>query len=87
MEEATNQKTRTGTVTSNKMQKTVVVAVERLVSHPKYKKFIRRRNTFKAHDEEGTCQVGDVVLIQECRPLSKTKRWKVIRVLEKAATV
>lgn len=85
MDEKTRKRTRVGTVTSNKMDKTVVVAVERLVMHPMYKKFIRRRNTFKAHDADNACQVGDQVLIQESRPLSKTKRWTVVEIIEKAS--
>jgi small subunit ribosomal protein S17 len=87
MDQTTSKKTRVGVVASNKMDKTVVVAVERLVLHPKYKKYIRRRNSFKAHDSNNACQVGDRVLIQESRPLSKTKRWVVVEVLEKAALV
>lgn len=79
-----NTKTRVGTVTSNKMDKTVVVSVDRLVRHPMYRKFIRRRNKFAAHDAHNECQVGDRVLIEESRPLSKTKRWVVVKVLEKA---
>jgi small subunit ribosomal protein S17 len=84
MAETTSKKTRIGTVTSNKMEKTVVVAVERLVPHPKYKKYIRRRNTFKAHDADNSCGIGDQVMIEESRPLSKTKRWAVVKVLQKA---
>jgi small subunit ribosomal protein S17 len=78
------RKARVGTVTSNKMDKTVVVMVERLVHHTKYLKFIRRQNKFAAHDAHNACQVGDRVLIEESRPLSKTKRWVVVRTLEKA---
>jgi small subunit ribosomal protein S17 len=78
------RKTRVGTVISNKMDKTVVVKVERLVNHPKYHKFIRRQNKYKAHDAHNACQVGDRVLIEESRPLSKTKRWVVVRTLEQA---
>jgi small subunit ribosomal protein S17 len=78
------RKTRIGTVISNKMDKTVVVKVERLVNHPKYHKFIRRQNKFKAHDAHNACRVGDRVLIEESRPLSKTKRWVVVRTLEQA---
>ena len=78
------RKTRVGTVISNKMDKTVVVMVERLVNHPKYHKFIRRQNKFKAHDAHNACQVGDRVLIEESRPLSKTKRWVVVRSSEQA---
>ena len=73
-----------GVVVSNKMDKTVVVQVERLVKHPLYKKYIRRRNKFMAHDTDNACQIGDRVEITESRPLSKTKRWRVSRILEKA---
>lgn len=73
-----------GTIISNKMEKTVVVQVERLVKHPLYKKYIRRRNKFMAHDKENECQIGDRVMITESRPLSKTKRWRVSRIIEKA---
>ena len=73
-----------GVVVSNKMDKTVVVQVERLVKHPLYKKYIRRRNKFMAHDTENACQIGDRVEITKSRPLSKTKRWRVSRILEKA---
>ncbi len=79
------KKTRLGTVVSNKMDKTVVVAIERVVSHPMYRKYISRRSKFKAHDAENACQIGDRVLIEESRPLSKTKRWLVVKVVEKAA--
>jgi small subunit ribosomal protein S17 len=74
----------TGTITSNKMDKTVVVQVERLVKHRLYHKYIRRRAKFSAHDEANACQVGDKVMITESRPLSKTKRWRVSEILEKA---
>ena len=73
-----------GTIISNKMDKTVVVMTERLIKHPLYKKYIRQRNKFKAHDKDNTCRIGDRVLITESRPLSKTKRWRVSRILEKA---
>jgi small subunit ribosomal protein S17 len=73
-----------GIIVSNKMEKTVVVQVERLVKHPLYKKYIRRRNKFMAHDKDNSCQIGDRVEITESRPLSKTKRWRVSRILEKA---
>jgi small subunit ribosomal protein S17 len=73
-----------GIIVSNKMEKTVVVQVERLVKHPLYKKYIRRRNKFMAHDKDNSCQIGDRVEITESRPLSKTKRWRVIRILQKA---
>lgn len=84
-EQKSARKTRVGTVSSNKMEKTVVVVVERLIHHSKYRKFVRRRNKFKAHDALNSCQIGDRVLIEECRPLSKDKRWVVVKVLEKAA--
>jgi small subunit ribosomal protein S17 len=67
-----------GVVTSNKMDKTVVVSVERRVMHPIYKKFIRRSKKYHAHDENNVCRIGDTVKIRECRPLSKTKCWEVI---------
>lgn len=73
-----------GTIVSNKMDKSVVVQVERLVKHPLYKKYIRRRNKYMAHDQENTCQIGDRVMITEARPLSKVKRWRVSRIIEKA---
>ena len=73
-----------GTVVSDKMQKTITVQVERLVKHRMYKKFVRRRNKFAAHDEGNTCRIGDSVLITESRPLSRRKRWRVSKVLRKA---
>jgi small subunit ribosomal protein S17 len=73
-----------GRVLSNKMQKSVTVAVERLVRHPVYGKFIRRTTKIMAHDEDGTCREGDVVAISECRPISKRKAWRVVEVLERA---
>lgn len=73
-----------GTVVSDKMDKTVVVQVERLVKHRLYEKYIRRRAKFSAHDAENSCRIGDKVLITESRPLSKTKRWQVNQILEKA---
>ncbi len=78
-------KYRNGTVTSNKMEKTVVVQVERLVKHPKYKKYVKQRTRFKAHDEKNACSVGDEVRIIETRPLSKDKRWAVVEVTRKVA--
>ncbi len=78
-------KERKGVVASNRMHKTVVVSVERIVMHPKYRKFLKRRTKVKAHDEKNECQVGDRVLIVECRPLSREKRWRVSRILERAA--
>jgi small subunit ribosomal protein S17 len=79
------KKTRVGVVTSDKMDKTVVVRVERLIHHPIYRKFIRRQNKFKAHDPQNACNIGDRVLIEESRPISKDKRWVVVQVLEKTA--
>jgi small subunit ribosomal protein S17 len=79
------RKTQVGVVSSNKMQKTVVVVVERLVRHAQYKKYVKRLEKFKAHDEKQQCQVGDRVLIVETRPLSSQKRWKVQQILERAA--
>lgn len=76
-----------GTVVSNKMEKTVIVEVERLVKHRLYKKYIRRRNKFAAHDEANGCQIGDKVLITESRPLSRNKRWRVSNVIEKAVSI
>lgn len=78
------RKTQTGIVISNKMDKTVVVQVDRLVKHPTYKKYVRRRSKYTAHDEKNACQMGDRVLIRETRPLSKTKRWQVSQIVEKA---
>lgn len=74
-----------GTVVSDRMDKTAIVMVERLVKHKMYHKYIRRRNRFAAHDEKNACQIGDKVLIIESRPLSKTKRWRVLKIVEKAA--
>ena len=81
------RKERTGLVVSDRMQKTVVVSVERTVMHPRYKKILRRRTKVKAHDERSECHVGDRVLIVECRPLSRDKRWRVSKVLERAQTI
>ncbi len=78
------RKTRVGTVTSNKMTKTITVAVERKVKHPIYGKFVKKTTKFHAHDEKNECTIGDVVKIMETRPLSKTKRWRLVEVIEKA---
>ena len=75
------RKIREGIVVSNKMEKTVVVEVERLFRHPLYQKAVRRTSRFKAHDEKKECKVGARVRIMECRPLSKEKRWRVIKIL------
>jgi small subunit ribosomal protein S17 len=73
-----------GRVVSNKMQKSVTVAIERLVRHPVYGKFVRRTTKVMAHDEEGTCREGDTVAIVECRPISKRKTWRVVEVVQRA---
>ena len=84
MEDRNLRKTRTGVVTSNKMTKTIVVAVERRVKHPIYGKFVKKTTKFHAHDEKNECTIGDTVRIMETRPLSKTKRWRLVEVVEKA---
>ena len=78
------RKTRVGTVVSDKMDKTIVVAVKDSVQHPLYKKILKRTVKFKAHDENNECGTGDRVKIMETRPLSKDKRWRVVEILEKA---
>ena len=78
------RKERSGLVVSDRMQKTVVVLIERMVMHPRFKKVLKRRTKVKAHDEGGQCHVGDRVLIAECRPLSRDKRWRVTRVIERS---
>jgi small subunit ribosomal protein S17 len=84
MSERNLRKTRIGVVSSNKMAKTITVAVERKVKHPIYGKFVKKTTRFHAHDEKNECTVGDVVRIMESRPLSKTKRWRLVEVIEKA---
>ena len=84
MEERNLRRTLIGTVASNKMDKTIVVKVETAVRHPIYKKIVKRTYKLKAHDEENVCQIGDKVKVMETRPLSKDKRWRVVRVVEKA---
>lgn len=84
MTERNERKVRIGKVVSDKMQKTVVVAVERLVQHSLYNKSVKMTNRFKAHDENNDSHVGDTVKIMETRPLSKDKRWRVVEVLERA---
>jgi len=74
----------TGRVTSDKMDKTVTVLVERRIKHPLYGKYVARSKKYHAHDENNECQAGDTVLIEECRPLSKTKAWRVIKLVEKS---
>ncbi|MEA4822901.1 MAG: 30S ribosomal protein S17 [Clostridiaceae bacterium] len=78
------RKTRTGVVVSDKMDKTVVVAIEGLSQHPLYKKYVKSTYRLKAHDENNACGVGDRVLVMETRPISKDKRWRVVEIIEKA---
>ena len=78
------RKTMVGTVVSDKMDKTIVVAVETRVKHPIYKKTVKRTYKLKAHDEENSCKVGDIVKVMETRPLSKDKRWRLVEIVEKA---
>jgi len=78
------RKTRTGKVTSNKMDKTIVVTIEEHVKHPLYNKIVKRTAKLKAHDEENVCNIGDTVKVMETRPLSKDKRWRLVEIIEKA---
>ncbi len=78
------RKVRTGVVVSDKMDKTITVAVERLMRHPLYGKTIKRTKKFKAHDENNECKVGDIVTIMETRPLSRDKRWRLVKIIRKA---
>ncbi len=78
------RKTRVGTVVSDKMDKTIVVAIKTKVRHPLYGKMVNRTRKFKAHDEENACGIGDTVKIMETRPISKDKRWRVVEIIEKA---
>jgi small subunit ribosomal protein S17 len=80
----TTQRTLTATVVSNKMDKSFVVKIERLIKHPMYGKFIKRTTKLSVHDENNECNPGDVVLIQQCRPISKTKSWVLVSIQEKA---
>jgi small subunit ribosomal protein S17 len=84
MTERKSRKTRIGVVSSDKMAKTITVAVERKVKHPIYGKFVKKTTKFHAHDENSTAGVGDTVRIMETRPLSKTKRWRLVEIIEKA---
>ena len=77
------RKTRIGKVTSNKMDKTIVVAIEEHVTHPLYKKVVKRTYKLKAHDEKNECSIGDTVKVMETRPLSKDKRWRLVEIVEK----
>ena len=81
------RKTLMGTVTSNKMQKSAVVEVSNTVKHPKFKKYIKINKSFMAHDENNVCGIGDVVVIQETRPLSKLKRWNITKIIKKAVLI
>ena len=78
------RKTRVGQVVSDKMDKTIVVAIEDSVQHKRYKKIVKRTYTLKAHDENNECGVGDTVKVMECRPLSKDKRWRLVEIIKKA---
>lgn len=84
MERETNRKEKIGLVTSNKMTKSIVVSVQRQIKHPKYGKFIKRTSKFMAHDEKNESNIGDMVRIEETRPLSKNKCWRLVEILEKA---
>ena len=84
MAERNLRKTRVGTVVSNKMDKTIVVAIKDNVQHPLYKKIIKRTVKLKAHDEANQCNIGDIVEVMETRPLSKDKRWRLVKVIEQA---
>jgi len=79
-----NRKSRIGVVVSNKMEKSVVVAIEKRVQHPLYKKFFKKTTKFMAHDEKNESSIGDIVKIMETRPLSKSKRWRLVEIIEKA---
>ena len=83
-EERGRRKIRVGKVVSDKMQKTVVVVIERLVKHPVYKRYVRRRSRFKVHDEKNECKEGDTIRFMETRPLSKEKRWRFVEFVERA---
>lgn len=84
MEERNLRKTRTGKVVSNKMQKTIVVAIENHVRHPLYGKIVKKTYKLKAHDENNDCNIGDTVKVMETRPLSKDKRWRLVEIIERA---
>jgi len=83
-QQRSHRKVRTGEVVSDKMDKTAVVAVTRLVKHPMYDRYVKRTSRFKIHDEKNECQIGDVVKIMETRPLSKDKRWRLMEIVRKA---
>ena len=78
------RKTRVGKVVSDRMDKTIVVSIERLVKHPQYGRYVRRRSKFKVHDEKNECRMGDTVRFMETRPISKDKRWRFVEIVERA---
>jgi small subunit ribosomal protein S17 len=84
METRALRKTKIGTVVSNKMDKTITVAIERKVAHPIYRKYFKKTTKLMAHDEKNECNIGDVVKVMETRPLSKIKRWRLLEIVEKA---
>ncbi len=87
MKERGHRKNRVGRVLSNKMEKTVTIAVERTVKHPMYGRYVRRTTKLTVHDEEQTCRIGDIVRVTETRPLSKKKRWRLTEVIQRAVQV
>jgi len=82
--ERNRRKTRVGKVVSDRMEKTIVVSIERLVKHPQYGRYVRRREKFKVHDEKNECRIGDTVRFMETRPISKDKRWRFVEIVERA---
>jgi small subunit ribosomal protein S17 len=84
METRTQRKERVGVVTSNKMEKSIVIKVSRRVKHPKYGKFVKKSSKFMAHDESNQCNIGDTVRVMETRPLSKNKCWRLVEIIERA---
>ena len=84
-EQSANNRTLQGRVVSDRMDKTITVLVERRVQHPIYGKFVRRSTKVHAHDEANECRIGDVVVVEQCRPLSKSKTWRVLQIVERAA--
>jgi len=85
--DAVVQRTLTGAVSSNLMDKTVTVKIERKIKHPVYGKYVKRTTKLHVHDENNECGKGDVIVIEQCRPISKTKSWRLVKIIEKAATV
>jgi small subunit ribosomal protein S17 len=84
-EQAADNRTLQGRVVSDKMDKSITVVIERRVKHPIYGKFVRRSSKVHAHDENNECQIGDLVVVEQCRPLSKTKKWRFIKLIERAS--